>query len=56
MVWSGYRFAKAAVEAGKPVAAINIGRTRADDLLELKVSASCTDVLPLLANGVETHY
>jgi NAD-dependent SIR2 family protein deacetylase len=50
MVLSGYRFAKAAAEAGKPVAAINIGRTRADELLTLKVSASCTHVLPLLVN------
>ncbi len=45
MVYSGFRFVKAMVEAGKPVAAINRGRTRADDLLELKVSANCADAL-----------
>jgi NAD-dependent SIR2 family protein deacetylase len=48
MVLSGFRFAKAAAETGKPVAAINIGRTRADDFLTLKISESCTRVLPQL--------
>ncbi|MGJ7487919.1 NAD-dependent protein deacetylase [Variovorax sp. LT2P21] len=37
MVYSGFRFVQAAVAAGKPVAAVNLGRTRADDLLTLKV-------------------
>jgi NAD-dependent SIR2 family protein deacetylase len=41
MVYSGYRFVRAAVNAGKPVAAINLGRTRADDLLSLKVEREC---------------
>ena len=50
MVYSGYRFARAMAEAGKPVAAINIGRTRADDLLSVKVSDTCTDVLPQILN------
>jgi NAD-dependent SIR2 family protein deacetylase len=53
MVLSGYRFAQAAAEAGKPIAAINLGRTRADDLLELKVTARCTDALSFLLSGVE---
>jgi NAD-dependent SIR2 family protein deacetylase len=45
MVYSGYRFAQAAAEAGKPIAAVNIGRTRADHLLALKVSQSCAQAL-----------
>lgn len=45
MVYSGFRFVKTMVEAGKPVAAINRGRTRADDLLEVKVSANCAEAL-----------
>jgi NAD-dependent SIR2 family protein deacetylase len=45
MVWSGYRFARAAADAGKPIAAINLGRTRADDLLSLKVEQRCDAVL-----------
>jgi NAD-dependent SIR2 family protein deacetylase len=48
MVYSGYRFVSAAVEAGKPIAAINLGRTRADDLLTLKVADRCADALQYL--------
>jgi NAD-dependent SIR2 family protein deacetylase len=49
MVWSGYRFARLAAEAGIPVAALNLGRTRADDLLTVKVSGSCGETLQALA-------
>lgn len=45
MVFSGYRFAHAAAKAGKPIAAVNLGRTRADPLLSLKVERSCADAL-----------
>ena len=45
MVLSGYRFVRAAAAAGKPIAAINLGRTRADDLLTLKVSECCAHAL-----------
>ncbi|ARP80793.1 NAD-dependent deacetylase [Bordetella genomosp. 8] len=52
MVYSGYRFVAAAGRAELPIAAINLGRTRADDLLSLKVERSCADtlagLLPLL--------
>ena len=48
MVYSGFRFARAAAQAGKPVAAINLGRTRADDLLSLKVEADCVAALRAL--------
>jgi NAD-dependent SIR2 family protein deacetylase len=48
MVYSGYRFAKAIADAGKPIAAVNIGRTRADDLLTLKVTERCADALAFL--------
>lgn len=48
MVFSGYRFAKLAAQANKPIAAINLGKTRADDLIGLKVEASAVEVLPLL--------
>ncbi|MDB5896009.1 MAG: NAD-dependent deacetylase, partial [Rhodoferax sp.] len=37
MVYSGFRFVQAAAAAGKPVAAVNMGRTRADDLFTLKL-------------------
>ena len=45
MVYSGYRFVTAMADAGKPIAAINLGRTRADDLLTLKITDHCTRVL-----------
>jgi NAD-dependent SIR2 family protein deacetylase len=50
MVYSGYRFARAAADAGKPIAAINLGRTRADDLLTLKVEDRCANALRLLTS------
>ena len=49
MVYSGYRFARAAAELGKPIAAVNLGRTRADDVLALKVAQSVGEVLGALA-------
>jgi len=45
MVYSGFRFAEAAAAAGKPIAAVNLGRTRADHLLALKINESCEEVL-----------
>ena len=41
MAYSGYRFCERAHAAGKPIAAINRGRTRADRLFHLKVDADC---------------
>jgi len=45
MVYSGFRFAEAAAAAGKPIAAVNLGRTRADHLFALKVAAPTEEVL-----------
>jgi hypothetical protein len=39
---------QAAAEAGKPIAAVNLGRTRADPLLTLKVDARCAEALAFL--------
>ncbi|KAI5109233.1 NAD-dependent protein lipoamidase sirtuin-4, mitochondrial [Silurus meridionalis] len=47
-VYSGYRFLLTAHERRLPVAIVNIGPTRADHLAELKVSARCGEVLPIL--------
>ncbi|TFF02961.1 NAD-dependent protein deacetylase [Pseudomonas sp. BCA14] len=49
MAYSAFRLCKAMVEQGKPVIAINLGKTRADDLLQVKIEASCERLLPLLA-------
>lgn len=39
MVYSGYRFARRAAETGKPIAIVNRGRTRADELAALRIDA-----------------
>ncbi|HEX8253204.1 MAG TPA: NAD-dependent protein deacetylase [Thermoanaerobaculia bacterium] len=44
-VWSGFRFAKRAAERGLPIAIVNIGPTRADDLATLKIEEKCGAVL-----------
>lgn len=48
MVYSGYRFLQAAARAGKPIAAVNLGLTRADELLTLKVTQDCGAALAFL--------
>lgn len=48
MVFSGFRFCRMAAAAGKPIAAINLGVTRADDLLALKLDGSAEQLLPAL--------
>ncbi|WP_022971342.1 NAD-dependent protein deacetylase [Xanthomonas maliensis] len=53
MVYSGFRFVQAAARAGLPIAALNFGRTRADDLLTLKVEQSCAQALAFLLPSVE---
>ena len=49
MVYSGYRFVKAMAGAGKPIAAINLGRTRGDELFALKIHDGCANALRQLA-------
>lgn len=48
MVYSGYRFCVWANDQRKPIVAINLGHTRADPLLTLKVEASCGQALAAL--------
>jgi len=48
MVYSGLRFVHAAVRAQIPVAAVNLGRTRADDLLRFRMAAPCGEALRFL--------
>lgn len=45
MVFSGFRFARLAAESGKPIAIVNQGRTRADDLAALIIDGDCGAVL-----------
>lgn len=46
MVFSGYRFVRLANEAGKPIAIVNRGTTRADALARHKMTANCAELLP----------
>ena len=49
MVFSSFRFAKEARALGLPLAAVNQGRTRADDWLDCKWPADSACALPALA-------
>jgi NAD-dependent SIR2 family protein deacetylase len=49
MVYSGFRFVRLAHEAGLPIAIVNRGRTRADDLAEVKIEG---DVGTLLGGAI----
>jgi len=49
MVYSGFRFVRLARDAGLPIAIVNRGRTRGDELAELKIEA---DVGPALTAGL----
>ena len=51
MVYSGLRFVHAAVRRELPVAAVSLGRTRADDLLQFRIAAPCGDALAFLLEG-----
>ncbi|HEY4316817.1 MAG TPA: NAD-dependent protein deacetylase [Herbaspirillum sp.] len=54
VVFSGYRFCRMAAAAGKPVAAINRGITRADHLLAFKSESAAETILPALARWIGT--
>jgi NAD-dependent SIR2 family protein deacetylase len=45
MVYSSFRFVRRAHESGTRVAAINRGKTRADDWLAVKLETDCSDAL-----------
>jgi NAD-dependent SIR2 family protein deacetylase len=51
MVFSGFRFARYAAAAGQPVAIVNRGCTRADELATLKVNADCGEALGALVES-----
>lgn len=48
-VFSGYRFVRRAAAVGIPVAIVNRGSTRGDDLATVKVNGGCSELLVLLA-------
>jgi NAD-dependent SIR2 family protein deacetylase len=48
MVYSGFRFVERAASLGKPAAAVNLGRTRADGFLTFKAEQPCESALAFL--------
>jgi NAD-dependent SIR2 family protein deacetylase len=48
-VFSGYRFVRHAAALGIPIAIVNRGPTRGDDLATVKVDGGCSELLVLLA-------
>jgi NAD-dependent SIR2 family protein deacetylase len=50
MVYSGFRFCRYAHERGKPIATLNLGRTRAESLAMLRLNASISDTLRICVN------
>lgn len=52
MAWSAFRLCKLMAEQGKPILAINQGKTRADDLLSAKFEVPCETLLPRLAQAL----
>jgi NAD-dependent SIR2 family protein deacetylase len=51
-VYSGFRFARRAHELGLPLAIINDGPTRADDLADVRLAGRAGDALPRLASAL----
>jgi NAD-dependent SIR2 family protein deacetylase len=54
-VWSGFRFVKRAAGRGVPIAIVNIGPTRADELASLKIEEKCGAVLTDAINAASTR-
>nr|WP_155910692.1 MULTISPECIES: NAD-dependent protein deacetylase [unclassified Mycolicibacterium] len=54
-VFSGYRFVRHAAAAGKPVAIINRGPTRGDELATVKIDSGCSEILAMLTTELEAQ-
>jgi NAD-dependent SIR2 family protein deacetylase len=50
MVFSGYRFARAAERLGRPIAVVNRGQTRADPVARIKLDGEAGQVLAEVAS------
>jgi len=55
MVFSSFRFCRKAHEQRTPMAAINLGKTRADEWFAAKVEADCIEVLPAVVARLEDY-
>ena len=52
MVFSGYRFCRQAHRAGQPQAVLNLGRTRADPLVDLKLNTRIAEALAVAVEAL----
>ena len=50
MVYSGFRFCRYAKEWSRPMATLNLGRTRADSLVDLKLNSQISETLAFALN------
>ncbi|KAE8663742.1 NAD-dependent protein deacetylase SRT2 [Hibiscus syriacus] len=50
MTMSAFRLVRAAHEAGASTAIVNVGKTRADDFVSLKINARLGEILPRMLN------
>jgi len=55
-VYSGYRFVRRAAQDGHPIAIVNLGPTRGDDLADVRVEARTGTVLPRLAHALPGRF
>ena len=55
MVYSGFRFCLRAQEWNKPIAALTLGKTRADKLLSLKLNTPITPLLQAALNNLSSE-
>jgi NAD-dependent SIR2 family protein deacetylase len=53
MAYSAFRLCRAVAERGRPVVAINLGKTRGDDLLSFKLQLPCDQCLPRVAKALQ---
>ena len=54
-VYSGYRFVRGAAQRGMPIAIVNLGVSRGDELAALRIDRRAGEVLPELADAVGHH-
>ena len=52
MVWSGYRFVRRAAQNRIPVAMVNVGKTRADSEIDVKVHSDCGETLTAVVEAL----
>jgi NAD-dependent SIR2 family protein deacetylase len=52
-VYSGFRFVRHAAALGLPIAIVNRGRTRGDELATVKIDNGCSPMLALLADELD---